>query len=69
MAQSATVLRRGRALTAPRPEPPRLRGCGPGRSVDEERGSGDQPISSNALPLVSFTNLSTKGIESVAKHA
>jgi hypothetical protein len=30
-------------------------------------GAGGQPISSRALPLVSFTNFSTKGMERAAK--
>lgn len=44
-------------------------GCRTGTAVPGDGCGGDQPISSSALPLVSFTNLSTKGIESVAKKA
>ncbi|GAA3892920.1 hypothetical protein GCM10022207_70970 [Streptomyces lannensis] len=57
-------------------------GQGPSRAATgfEERGSGDlallleleamgQPISSSALPFVSFTNFRTNGMESAAKTA
>lgn len=53
-------------------------GSGRGGGRYEERGSGDvallpefggagQPISSRALPFVSFTNFRTNGMESAAK--
>ena len=74
LAQSAAVLRTccpgSRTLEA---EPPGSRpsstrrgaaGTGPLPNIGE---GGGQPISSSALPLVSFTNLSTKGMESTAK--
>ncbi|RPK90635.1 hypothetical protein EES46_12565 [Streptomyces sp. ADI98-10] len=62
MAESAAVLR----------GPGKADGPGSvsrGRAVRREGQRGIQPISSNALPLVSFTNFSTKGIESTAKQA
>ncbi|GHF12137.1 hypothetical protein GCM10010359_11580 [Streptomyces morookaense] len=41
-----------------------------GQRLAEERAGGvGQPISSNALPFVSFTNFITKGMESTAKTA
>ncbi|GAA2927689.1 hypothetical protein GCM10020221_24560 [Streptomyces thioluteus] len=59
--------RAGRASPGP---PDNAKGH-PGRSRSslprKMGGGGCQPISSNALPLVSLTYLSTKGIESTAK--